>query len=297
MRSVDESEAFLRECFIFPFLHQVWKRHRKLKLWSHQPLVCDRELYGEPDYLVSAVIESVTDKLIDKPFLAVAEAKREDFTKGWAQCLAEMIACQKINDDEQAVIYGIVPTGSSGSLASWNGTRSPNISFRTPLVPRTKSMAFWISSLPSVNDRSLETIHLKFFDGASFRGKPWLLRKNKLTAFASGGYAVVPNMFTRREVRAMRGELDRFKRDGLLRNVATDGDGQTHSQTQSTCRFAPSRPRARFIAPCTFTPKVIALVEQLIGSPFVVLPRSDLSQTRQTGALARTGIRTTPISK
>ena len=93
MRSVDESEAFLRECFIFPFLHQVWKRHRKLKLWSHQPLVCDRELYGESDYLVSAVIESVTDKLIDKPFLAVAEAKREDFTKGWAQCLAEMIAC------------------------------------------------------------------------------------------------------------------------------------------------------------------------------------------------------------
>lgn len=111
MRSVDESEAFFRECFIFPFLHQVWKRHRKLKLWSHPSLACDRELYGELDYLVSAVIEGVADKLIDKPFLAVAEAKREDFAKGWAQCLAEMIACQKINDDERAVVYGIVPTG------------------------------------------------------------------------------------------------------------------------------------------------------------------------------------------
>ena len=51
------------------------------------------------------------DKLINKPFLAVAEAKKEDFTKGWAQCLAEMIACQKINADESVVIYGIVPTG------------------------------------------------------------------------------------------------------------------------------------------------------------------------------------------
>lgn len=111
MRSVDESEAFFRENFIFPFLHQTWKRHRKLKLWSHKSLVYNQELYGEPNYLVSAVIEGVIDKLINKPFLAVAEAKKEDFTKGWAQCLAEMIACQKINADESVVIYGIVPTG------------------------------------------------------------------------------------------------------------------------------------------------------------------------------------------
>ena len=111
MRSVDESEAFFRENFIFPFLHQAWKRHRKLKLWSHRSLVYDQELYGEPDYLVSAMIEGVIDKLINKPFLAVAEAKKEDFARGWAQCLAEMIACQKINEDESVVIYGIVPTG------------------------------------------------------------------------------------------------------------------------------------------------------------------------------------------
>ena len=58
-----------------------------------------------------AVIEGVIDKLINKPFLAVAEAKKEDFAKGWAQCLAEMIACQKINADERTVVYGIVPTG------------------------------------------------------------------------------------------------------------------------------------------------------------------------------------------
>ena len=111
MRSVDESEAFFRENFIFPFLHQAWKRHRKLKLWSHRSLVYDRELYGEPDYLISAMIEGVIDKLINKPFLAVAEAKKEDFARGWAQCLAEMIACQRINEDESVVIYGIVPTG------------------------------------------------------------------------------------------------------------------------------------------------------------------------------------------
>ena len=52
--------------------------------------------------------------------------------------------------------------------------------------------------------------------------------QEQIDRFRKWGYAVVPDMFTRREVRAMRGELDRFKREGLLRNVATDGDGQTH---------------------------------------------------------------------
>jgi hypothetical protein len=111
MKSVDESETFFSESFVFPFLQQAWKRHPKLKLWSHKTLALDSELLGEPDYLISALPDGVIDKLIDKPLLAVAEAKKEDFTKGWAQCLAEMIACQKINQRENMVIYGIVSSG------------------------------------------------------------------------------------------------------------------------------------------------------------------------------------------
>ena len=90
-----------------PIYRKIWSVPLILK----STIVYDRELYGEPDYLVSAMIEGVIDKLINKPFLAVAEAKKEDFARGWAQCLAEMIACQKINEDESVVIYGIVPTG------------------------------------------------------------------------------------------------------------------------------------------------------------------------------------------
>ena len=111
MKAVDESETFFSESFIFPFLQQAWKRHRRLKLWSHKALALDGELIGEPDYLISAQIEGVIDRLINKPLLAVTEAKKEDFTKGWAQCLAEMIACQRINQNEDIVIYGIVSTG------------------------------------------------------------------------------------------------------------------------------------------------------------------------------------------
>jgi len=69
-------------------------------------------LFGEPDYFVSVwTEEEVIDKLVNKPLLAVAEAKKQDFEGGWAQCLAELIACQKINADEQLTVYGIVSTG------------------------------------------------------------------------------------------------------------------------------------------------------------------------------------------
>jgi hypothetical protein len=111
MRALDESETFFSESFIFPLLQQAWKKHRKLKLWSHRILAYDNELFGEPDYLISALTEDATDRLVSRPLLAVAEAKKEDFTKGWAQCLAEMICCQKINKNDSVVIYGIVSTG------------------------------------------------------------------------------------------------------------------------------------------------------------------------------------------
>jgi hypothetical protein len=110
-KSVDENEVFFTENFIYPFIHQAWKKHQKLKVWSHRAISYDSELYGEPDYLIATVVNEVTDRLIKKPLLAVTEAKKEDFTKGWGQCLAEMIACQKINGREKLVIYGIVSTG------------------------------------------------------------------------------------------------------------------------------------------------------------------------------------------
>ena len=95
------------------------------------------------------------------------------------------------------------------------------------------------------------------------------LTQKQLNLFHTQGYAIVPDMFTRREIRAMRAELDRFKREGLLRNVATDGDGQTHSQTQINLQICPITPKSAFYRALHFHPKVLALVEQLIGSPFV----------------------------
>jgi hypothetical protein len=45
------------------------------------------------------------------PVLAVVEAKQNNFIEGWAQCLAELIAIQKINENEEIFVYGIVTDG------------------------------------------------------------------------------------------------------------------------------------------------------------------------------------------
>ena len=68
------------------------------------------ELSGTPDYLIST--KSALGKTVPGiPIIIVVEAKRNDFVKGWGQCLAELVAAQKINDDTQSPIYGIVTDG------------------------------------------------------------------------------------------------------------------------------------------------------------------------------------------
>ena len=130
-QAVQESERFFRESFIFPFLQQAWKRHPGLKLWINQALKYDDKLFGEPDYFVSASSEKeVIDRLVNRPMLAVVEAKKQDFEGGWAQCLAELIACQKVNADEHLTVYGIVSTGIIWEF----GKLKQNVFTRDPLA-------------------------------------------------------------------------------------------------------------------------------------------------------------------
>jgi ectoine hydroxylase-related dioxygenase (phytanoyl-CoA dioxygenase family) len=72
------------------------------------------------------------------------------------------------------------------------------------------------------------------------------------------------------EVQAMRAELDRLKRDGLLRNVATEGDGKTHSQTKMNLQLCPMYPHSDFFRAMPFAPKVAEAVRQLIGDPVLL---------------------------
>lgn len=117
-----ENEIFFRESFIFPMLQQVWKQHQAIKIWAHRMLRYDDVLNGEPDYFVSRWPDTVTDRLVISPLLAVIEAKRQDFEEGWGQCLAAMLACQKLNAAEDVTVYGIVSTGLVWEFGKLSGS-------------------------------------------------------------------------------------------------------------------------------------------------------------------------------
>ncbi len=88
--------------------------------------------------------------------------------------------------------------------------------------------------------------------------------------FQSEGYLAVREFWTAREVQAMRAELDRLKTDGLLRNVATDGDGATESQTVANLQLCPMYPHSTFFRAMPFADKVGRAVSQLIGDPVLL---------------------------
>ncbi|MBD1215402.1 hypothetical protein PN480_20625 [Dolichospermum circinale CS-1225] len=127
---IDNSEDAICENLIYPVLKEVWKPYRsKLTLWSHEALAYDEDLSGIPDYTV-AQRNSLSTIVFDKPYFLIVEAKQDKFEEGWSQCLAEMIAVQRINDDFVSDIFGIVSNGKIwqfGKLVGDVFTRNKNL--------------------------------------------------------------------------------------------------------------------------------------------------------------------------
>ncbi len=80
------------------------------------------------DILLRRAFDETQGTITSKGGGAVVEAKRQDFDEGWGQCLAAILACQKINDDEQLAVYGIVSSGlvwEFGKLEAQCFTKEP----------------------------------------------------------------------------------------------------------------------------------------------------------------------------
>lgn len=95
------------------------------------------------------------------------------------------------------------------------------------------------------------------------------LRADQIAHYLEEGYLILPEFFAADEVRAMLTELERFKSEGLGRNVATDGDGQTHSQTKVNYQIIPLYDKSDLFRALPYAPKVKETVRQLIGDPVV----------------------------
>ncbi|MBE7384527.1 MAG: hypothetical protein F6J95_024320 [Leptolyngbya sp. SIO1E4] len=108
---VDNSEYAICENLVYPILKEVWKQYRRnFILWSHEFLNCDAQLSGFPEYILAR--RSPLGKIVfDKPYFVLVEAKQDNFDAAWGQCLAEMIAAQRLNDLPDLVIYGITSNG------------------------------------------------------------------------------------------------------------------------------------------------------------------------------------------
>lgn len=95
------------------FIELRKKYQHKISLFSGVKFDVDKNLNGFCDFLISLSSEQL---FISSPIIAVVEAKNENIISGLGQCIAEMLAAQRFNiEDNQAIstIYGIVTTGNA----------------------------------------------------------------------------------------------------------------------------------------------------------------------------------------
>lgn len=96
------------------------------------------------------------------------------------------------------------------------------------------------------------------------------LSAKQVEQFRTQGYLVVPRFFDGREVRGMQAEVERFKREGKFRNVATEGDGKTQSTRQRNLQICPTVNISTFFRALPFEPKVVQAVSALLGDPLIL---------------------------
>lgn len=109
---VFSSEASRSEIIISPLLRELYKKYYKTyAFWIQKSIFYDQVLSGTPDYIFSTKSE-LGKTVLEKPLVIILEAKKNDFQQGWGQCLAELVASQKINQNVQRPVYGIVTDGN-----------------------------------------------------------------------------------------------------------------------------------------------------------------------------------------
>ena len=106
-----------------------------LRIWKEVILSTD-SLTGTADYLIAP-----KRAYLDTPLLCVAEAKRDNFERGAAQCIAEMVACAQNNEAQKRLsdVLGIVSNGQTWQF--YKLTRSKDV---------FESGQFSISELPKL---------------------------------------------------------------------------------------------------------------------------------------------------
>jgi hypothetical protein len=108
------SEKAKSELLISPILVEVRKYlQRRVSLFSGQDFPVDAELglVGICDFLISRSTEQLE---VESPVIVLVEAKKADINSGMGQCMAEMEAARRFNEqagEKANPIYGCVTSG------------------------------------------------------------------------------------------------------------------------------------------------------------------------------------------
>ncbi|MBC8138102.1 MAG: hypothetical protein H8F28_19650 [Fibrella sp.] len=100
---------------------EIVPHYPRLKVWKGEPLEA-ATVGGVADFLIAQDYAYVAT-----PLLCAIEAKRDDFSAGEAQCIAEMAACRdnNIRDGHDLEVYGIVSNGQVWVF--YRLTRTPEV--------------------------------------------------------------------------------------------------------------------------------------------------------------------------
>jgi hypothetical protein len=105
------SEFAICETLIYPTLREVWRNYRKtFNIWSRALVKLNLKIKGYPDYLI-AKRSPRSPIIFAQPYMAVVEAKLDDFEGAWGQCLFEMWTIQQLNPNRDMPVFGITTSG------------------------------------------------------------------------------------------------------------------------------------------------------------------------------------------
>jgi len=99
------NEMAIREFLISPIIFELVKRF-DVKVDIENSVYYSEVLKGSIDYILRK----------NSNFIAI-EAKKSDMTRGFNQLLSELIALDKIIEDDNILLYGVVTTGNEWNFA------------------------------------------------------------------------------------------------------------------------------------------------------------------------------------
>ncbi len=121
------TEKARSELVIAPFLVEFKLLHRdRVSLFSGIDFTVDEAagLKGRCDYILARSPEQLA---LTAPVCVLVEAKNENIVAGIPQCLAEMVAAQKFNNQQklpESAVYGAVTTGVLWRFLMLEGTKA-----------------------------------------------------------------------------------------------------------------------------------------------------------------------------